>query len=88
MPKQSLRTRALAIMQQTLHRATALLAIHYVTDGIGENFDLDDPTLLSYLIARARFHAASGRRYLKKRNHRKSILQNVFEDDLRECEDG
>ena len=74
-------------MRRTLNRATALLAVNYVIDGIGENLDLEDPILVSYLQARSRFHKTSGRRYFKTRKQRKSGLQNIFEDDLRECED-
>ena len=43
--------------------------------------------MLWYLLARARFHAASGRSYLKKRNHWKSVVENVFEHALQESED-
>ena len=74
-------------MRRTLNRATALLAVNYDIDGIGENLDLEDPTLVSYLQARSRFHKTSGRRYFKTWKNRKSVLQNIFEDDLRECED-
>ena len=74
-------------MRKTLNRATALLAVNYVIGGIGGDLDLEDPTLLSYLQARFRFHQTSGRRYFKTRTHRKSTLQNIFEDDLWECED-
>ena len=70
-----------------MNRATALLAVNYVIGGIGGDLDLGDPTLLSYLQARFRFHQTSGRRYFKTRTHRKSSLQSIFEDDLRECED-
>ena len=74
-------------MRRTLNRATALLAVNYVISGIGGDLDLEDPTLLSYLQARFCFHQTSGRRYFKTRIHRKSALQNIFEDDLWECED-
>ena len=74
-------------MRKTLNRATALLAVNYVIGGIGGDLDLEDPTLLSYLQARFRFRQTSGRRYFKTQTHRKSALQNIFEDDLRECED-
>eukprot|EP00804_Cyclotella_cryptica_P018902 CCRYP_006432-RA/>CCRYP_006432-RA protein AED:0.22 eAED:0.22 QI:0/-1/0/1/-1/1/1/0/257 len=74
-------------MWRTLNRATALLAVNFVIDGTGEILDLDDPILVSYLQARSPFHETSGRRYFKARKHRKSTLQNIFEDDLRECED-
>ena len=74
-------------MWQTLNWATALLALYYVIDGIGENLDLEVPTLVSYLQARSRFHTTWGRCYVKTRKHWKSVLENIFEDDLWECED-
>ena len=52
-------------MRKTLNRATALLAVNNVIGGIVGDLDLEDPTLLSYLQARFRFHQASGRRYFK-----------------------
>eukprot|EP00804_Cyclotella_cryptica_P012143 CCRYP_009838-RA/>CCRYP_009838-RA protein AED:0.54 eAED:-0.17 QI:0/-1/0/1/-1/1/1/0/123 len=87
MPRQSFRSRALATMRHALNRATALLAVNFVIDGTGEILDLDDPILLLYLQARSRFHKTSGRRCFKAQKHRKSTLQNIFEDDLQECED-
>ena len=49
--------------------------------------DQEDPTFVSYLQARSQFHTTSGRPYFKTRKHRKSVLQNIFQDDLWECED-
>ena len=74
-------------MRQTLNRATALLPVNYVIGKIEQDLDLEDLTLLSYLQARSRFHKMSGKCYFKVWKHQKSTLQNIFEGDIRECED-
>ena len=87
MPRQSFHSSALATMWRTLNRSTALLPVNYVIDGSGENLDMENPTLVSYLPARSQFHTTSGRCYCKTWKFRKLVLHNNFDDDLWVCEE-
>jgi hypothetical protein len=84
-----MRNKAIASAQRTLRAASALLVLGGVLSGVAlDGVDVDDPHFMLYYQAKSRLRRIVESRYATKRTCRKSPLQSIFEDDLRESEDG
>jgi hypothetical protein len=86
MPYQSMRQKALASARRTYRAASTLFMLGAVLSP--NAIDADDTTFMCLLQARARLKRVENTRYIAERKCRKSKLENIFEDDLRESEDG
>jgi hypothetical protein len=85
MPYQSVRQKALASARQTVHAASSLLVLRYLAS---RAINVQDSTFACYHYAKSRVKRIINTRYVAERKCRKSPLMNIFEDDLREDEDG
>ena len=87
MPFKSFRQEAIESAQRTLRAATALLLLGRVNGNISL-IHIEDPRVFCYYLAKKRLERVVKSRYATDRTCRKSPIQNVFEDDLEENEDG
>lgn len=87
MPYQSMRKKAIAAAQRTLRAASALFVVGHVLSDVS-HVDVEDPHFACYYRAKLRLNRIVESRYSVERKHRKSPLESIFDDDLRESADG
>jgi hypothetical protein len=91
MPRQSHRHKAISAARKKFKAATSLLFLSQLVeedDSISIDLTDPDPVVASFLSRFTSLNRLRKSRYMQKRTHRKSKLQDIFEDDLFVSEDG